>query len=104
MTLVEISVHSQPGPGDAPIEVVERKGLGHPDPLAAALAERLSVAYARYCRDRFGAVLHHNLDKVYLRGGQAHTELGAFDMAEPVTLMIGGRVSTSFAGQPIDHR
>jgi S-adenosylmethionine synthetase len=104
MTRTEISVHSQPGPGDAPVEVVERKGLGHPDTLADALAERLSVAYARHCRDRFGAVLHHNLDKLYLRGGHARTELGSFDMTEPVTLMIGGRVSTSFAGQPIDHR
>ncbi|HUY45677.1 MAG TPA: methionine adenosyltransferase [Streptosporangiaceae bacterium] len=69
-----------------------------------ALAERMSVAYSRYCLQNFGAVLHHNLDKVYLRGGHCRTGLGAFEMTAPVTLLIGGRVSTSFGGQPAGHR
>ncbi len=100
----EICAHRQPGPADAPVEVVERKGLGHPDTLADALAERMSVAYCLYCQENFGAVLHHNLDKLYLRGGHCRTGLGVFEMTAPVTLVIGGRVSTSFGGQPIDHR
>jgi S-adenosylmethionine synthetase len=100
----EIIIDRQPGPAECPIEVVERKGLGHPDTLADALAERMSVAYSRYCLQHFGAVLHHNLDKVYLRGGHCRTGLGDFKMTAPVTLVIGGRVSTSFAGQCIDHR
>jgi S-adenosylmethionine synthetase len=99
-----ISVRKAPGPADAPVEVVERKGLGHPDTLADALAERLSVAYSRYCLERFGAVLHHNLDKLYLRGGQCRIGLGDFEMTEPVTLIIGGRVSNSFAGTPVRYR
>jgi S-adenosylmethionine synthetase len=37
----------------------------------------MSVAYSRHCRERFGAVLHHNLDKLYLRGGHCQTGLGA---------------------------
>jgi S-adenosylmethionine synthetase len=44
-----ITVRREPGPGSAPAEIVERKGLGHPGTLADALAERLSVAYSRYC-------------------------------------------------------
>jgi S-adenosylmethionine synthetase len=103
-TLTELSIHRQPSPADAPVEVVERKGLGHPDTLADALAERMSVAYSRYCLQNFGAVLHHNLDKLYLRGGHCRTGLGVFEMTAPVTLLIGGRVSTSFGGKPIDHR
>ena len=87
-----------------PVEVVERKGLGHPDTLADALAERMSVAYSRHCLQRFGAVLHHNLDKLYLRGGHCRIGLGAFEMTDPVTLTIGGRVSASFSGEPVDHR
>lgn len=86
------------------VEVVERKGIGHPDTLADALAERISVAYSQMCRDAYGAVLHHNLDKVYLRGGHARTALGVHAMTEPVTLEIGGRVSSSFAGQDIAYR
>ena len=42
----QITAHSQAGPADAHVEVVERKGLGHPDTLADALAERMSVAYS----------------------------------------------------------
>jgi S-adenosylmethionine synthetase len=99
-----ISVRRGPGPADLPVEVVERKGLGHPDTLADALAERLSVAYSRHCRDRFGAVLHHNLDKLYLRGGHCQIAPGTFEMTAPVTLTIGGRVSTSFGGEPVGHR
>lgn len=64
----------------------------------------MSVAYSRHCLERFGVVLHHNLDKLYLRGGQARTDLGVFEMTAPVTLTIGGRVSTTYANRPIDHR
>jgi S-adenosylmethionine synthetase len=99
-----ISVRRGPGPADLPVEVVERKGLGHPDTLADALAERMSVAYSRHCRDRFGAVLHHNLDKLYLRGGHCQIALGMFEMTAPVTLTIGGRVSTSFGSELVGHR
>lgn len=98
-----ITINQGSGPMDFHIEVVERKGIGHPDTLADALAERMSVAYALYTRERFGAVLHHNLDKVYLRGGHAHTGLGTFEMTEPVILFIGGRVSRAFASETIDY-
>jgi S-adenosylmethionine synthetase len=101
--LTEITVRQQADPARAPIEVVERKGLGHPDTLADALAERMSVAYSRHCLEQFGAVPHHNLDKLYLRGGHARTDLGIFEMTEPVTLQIGGRVPTTFGGRPIGH-
>jgi S-adenosylmethionine synthetase len=99
-----ITIAARPGPAQLPVEVVERKGIGHPDTLADALAERMSVAYARHCRDQFGAVLHHNLDKLYLRGGHARTDLGTFEMTQPTVLLIGGRVSTRFAGCRLDHR
>ena len=99
-----INVHHGPGPAGQPVEIVERKGLGHPDTLADALAERMSVAYSRQCLERFGAVLHHNLDKLYLRGGHCQIGLGTFEMTDPVTLTIGGRVWSSFSGEPIDHR
>jgi hypothetical protein len=40
-----INVRHGPGPAGQPVEIVERQGLGHPDTLADALAERISVAY-----------------------------------------------------------
>ena len=55
----------------APVEIVERKGLGHPDSICDSLAEAVSLALCRFYRERFGLVLHHNVDKVLLRGGEA---------------------------------
>lgn len=56
-------------PDNNPLEIVERKGLGHPDTLADMLAEKISIAYSQYCIKNFGAVLHHNLDKLNTMGG-----------------------------------
>src|SRR5574344_1929244 len=48
------------------IEIVERKGIGHPDTLADKLAEELSRQYSIYCLDNFGCILHHNIDKLFI--------------------------------------
>jgi S-adenosylmethionine synthetase len=62
-------------PGD--LTIVERKGWGHPDTLADHLAERLSRTYGRYTLAEFGAVLHHNFDKLGLLGGPARSGTGS---------------------------
>ena len=38
------------------IEIVERKGLGHPDTLCDAIAERICVQLCRWFLDRFDTV------------------------------------------------
>lgn len=99
-----VAIDQIPTPASSPVEVVERKGLGHPDTLADALAERMSVAYARHTREQYGAALHHNLDKLWIQGGHARTGLGEFEMTAPTRVVIGGRASSSFADTPIDYR
>lgn len=93
-----------PLPHDLPVEVVERKGVGHPDTLADGIAELASVRYSQHCLEAAGAVLHHNLDKVAVLGGRAaFTEAGgAYD--RPARVVFGGRISTSFAGAPLPVR
>ncbi|MEU3197565.1 methionine adenosyltransferase [Streptomyces sp. NPDC006996] len=91
-------------PHDLGIEVVERKGVGHPDTLADSIAELASIRYSEYCLREFGAILHHNLDKVAVLGGRARfgdTD-GTYD--RPVRVIFGGRISTSFAGRTIPVR
>ena len=66
-------------PDDAPVEVVECKGSGHPDTLCDAIAERVSVALCRYYLEHFGAILHHNVDKVLL----GHTVISRVMVREP---------------------
>ncbi len=78
-------------------EFVERKGIGHPDTLADALAEHLSVNYSIYTKDKFGAVLHHNFDKVGLLGGASFVKFGEGRLTKPIRVLINGRASTKFA-------
>ena len=58
-----VSLLTGPEPASLPFEIVERKGLGHPDTICDALAEHLSVALSRAYLARFGTILHHNVDK-----------------------------------------
>jgi S-adenosylmethionine synthetase len=84
------------------IEIVERKGLGHPDTLADGIAESISIEYSQYCLQRFGAVLHHNVDKTAIIGGQFVSSFGTSKMVAPVRIICNGRMSTSFGGEAID--
>ena len=65
-----------PPPGRQAIEAVERKGLGHPDTICDAIAEHVCVRLCREYLARFGAILHHNVDKVLLVGGAVRAEIG----------------------------
>ena len=62
------------------IELVERKGLGHPDTICDALVEAVAVALNRMYRERTGAIQHYNIDKALLAAGQCapvgRTQLG----------------------------
>jgi S-adenosylmethionine synthetase len=80
---------------DDPVEIVERKGLGHPDTICDALAESLSRALCREYRTRFGAILHHNVDKALLCGGRAAPTFsgGAILAATKMRLYISNFVS-----------
>jgi S-adenosylmethionine synthetase len=86
------------------VTIVERKGWGHPDTLADHLAERLSRSYARYTRERFGVVLHHNFDKLALLGGSSEVRYGSGRMVDPVRVLVNGRAARSCGGVrvPVD--
>lgn len=82
-------------------EFVERKGLGHPDTLSDALAEELSVNYSRYTIEKYGAVLHHNFDKVGLLGGSSYVTFGSGYLTSPIRVLLNGRASTKFGEECI---
>ncbi|OGY33892.1 MAG: hypothetical protein A3C02_03880 [Candidatus Andersenbacteria bacterium RIFCSPHIGHO2_02_FULL_45_11] len=84
-------------------EVVERKGMGHPDTLADGVAEAISLEYSQYCMDTFGAVLHHNVDKAAIFGGLAEIGFGSGRMVKPHRLILSGRMSAEMGGQQIDY-
>lgn len=88
--------------GETKYDIVERKGLGHPDTLADSLAERLSNEYSKYTLSKFGAVLHHNFDKVGIMGGKASVEFGGGAIIEPIRVLLNGRASSQFANEKIN--
>ena len=78
-------------PGD--LVIGECKGWGHPDTLADHLAERLSRTYGSYTMREFGAVLHHNFDKLAVLGGSSEVRYGRGRMIEPVRVLVNGRAA-----------
>ena len=94
-----------PSPASLPLEMVERKGLGHPDTICDALTENLSRALSRVYLERFGAILHHNVDKALLCGGAARPAFGGGEVSEPIDIYLAGRATASFDGVaiPVDE-
>jgi S-adenosylmethionine synthetase len=86
--------HPPPPADERPVEVVERKGRGHPDSICDALAEELSLAYSRYGLAHFGAIPHHNVDKALLRAGSSLARFGGGEVLEPIEILLAGRATT----------
>jgi S-adenosylmethionine synthetase len=92
-----LALRSQPAT-QLPVEVIERKGLGHPDTICDALSENLSRNLCRWYLDHTGSILHHNLDKALLRGGKAHAVFGGGEVSEPFEVYFAGRAVTNAGG------
>ena len=80
------------------IEIVERKGIGHPDSVSDALAEEVSKALCRMYRKEFGHVLHHNTDETQIAAGEAAPTFGGGYIIDPVYILLVGR-ATTYAGE-----
>lgn len=88
-------------PAALPVEVVERKGVGHPDSLADALANEVSIAFSKVCLERYGLIPHHNVDKLYIGGGYYKNDYGQCDRLAPVLVRVNGRMTSTFGGVQI---
>jgi S-adenosylmethionine synthetase len=78
------------------IELVERKGIGHPDSVADGLAESISRALCQEYLDRFGAVLHHNTDKTQIVAGRSNPAFGGGEVICPLYILLTGRATRVF--------
>lgn len=101
---VEVILLQGLSPDAMPFEIVERKGLGHPDAICDALAETVSRSLSRYYLERCGMVLHHNVDKALLCGGAARPAFGGGELIEPIEIHLAGRATRHFDGVevPVD--
>ncbi len=76
---------------DLEVEIVERKGKGHPDSLIDGASEAVSRALCRYYVDEYGQIFHHNVDKGLLVGGRSNPHFGGGKVIEPIFVMVAGR-------------
>jgi len=73
------------------VELVERKGVGHPDSIADGIAEAVSRALSREYIRRYGIILHHNTDQVEVVGGRAYPRFGGGEVIKPIYILLSGR-------------
>ena len=83
------------------IEIVERKGIGHPDSLADGMAEAMSRELSKEYIRRFGAVLHHNTDETQIVAGRSNPQFGGGEVIEPIYVLLVGRATKYFNGEYI---
>lgn len=87
------NIHDLPTPRGK-IELVERKGIGHPDSVADALAESVSRALCKMYLKEFGTVLHHNTDETQIAAGRSAPRFGGGTIVDPTYILLVGRATT----------
>ncbi len=92
---IVVEEYLQPSVEELSVELVERKGLGHPDYISDAAAEASSKGLSAYYLKRYGRILHHNLDKVLLVGGQSSPRFGGGEVLQPIYIIVSGRATTT---------
>jgi S-adenosylmethionine synthetase len=75
------------------IEVVERKGLGHPDSICDCIMNEVSVSLSKEYLKRAGTILHHNIDKSLLAAGEVETRFEGGIIKKPMKLIFGDRAT-----------
>lgn len=73
------------------VEIVERKGIGHPDTICDNISEKFSIELSKYYYENFGRIFHHNVDKAVLIGGKAIPKFGGGEVLEPIEIKVVGR-------------
>jgi S-adenosylmethionine synthetase len=84
-----------------PTEIVERKGIGHPDTICDAVMERVAVELSQAYFKAFRRVLHFNADKAMLVAGQVACRFGGGSVISPMRLVMGDRATFEWQGKQI---
>jgi S-adenosylmethionine synthetase len=80
------------------IELVERKGIGHPDSISDGLAEAVSRALCREYINKCEAILHHNTDETQIVAGRSCPRFGGGEVLQPIYILLVGRATKEFEG------
>ncbi len=80
-------------PFEMKIEMVERKGIGHPDSIADGIAESVSRALSKEYLERFGMLMHHNTDQGEVIGGEVKIDWEESKILKPIYILLSGRAT-----------
>lgn len=83
------------------VEIVERKGKGHPDTICDSIMDAISVALCSAYLKECGAILHHNIDKGLLAAGRVDIRFGGGQVLQPMELLIGDRATFGIGSRTI---
>jgi len=97
-TAVIVTAPAGAHPDSREVEMVERKGRGHPDSICDGLAEAFSIGLTRAYHERCGAILHHNVDKVLLAAGSSNPRFGGGEVVAPFEIFLAGRATAMADG------
>lgn len=86
---------------DDSVEMAERKGIGHPDTICDEITEQISRELCQYYLKEFGAIMHHNVDKALLVGGQSKPAYKGGKVIQPISLIIAGRATAQIKDKKI---
>jgi len=75
------------------IELVERKGIGHPDTICDSLVEAVAIGLNRMYLKHLGAVAHYNVDKALLMAGQSRVWFGGGEVKRSAQFIVGDRAT-----------
>jgi len=84
------------------VEIVERKGLGHPDYICDSIMNEISIALSKEYRRRFGEIVHHNIDKGLLVAGETEGRFGGGTIKRPMLMVFGDRATFQIDEDKID--
>jgi len=82
-------------------EIVERKGIGHPDTICDLVMNQISIELSKMYLKETGAIQHHNMDKSLLVAGQSENKFGGGKITKPMKLVIGDRATFEVKGRKL---
>jgi len=82
-------------------EIVERKGIGHPDTICDLVMDKISVELSKLYLKETGAIQHHNMDKSMLVAGQTENKFGGGKVTKPMKFVMGDRATFEANGKKL---
>jgi len=74
-------------------EIIEYKSEGHPDTLTDLVVEECATFLDKYYLEKYGKILHYNVDKALFSAGDVNVYYGGGEIIEVPTFILGGQAT-----------